>query len=847
VRRETLLDYFGQLAGLSQPYLVHDDGFRVRTRTYAEVAAAGRGLAVRLAAAGIRKGDHVVVWSENRPEWVAAFWGCLLTGAVVVPVDARTSAAFLARIARRIDARLVVVGDDVPPVPDDLAAPVWRMREFDWADGAPPAVSIGGDDVAEVVFTSGATDEPKGVVITHRNVLANVVPVEREIAKYRHWARPVLPLGLVTLLPLSHMFGQALTLFIPPLLPGTVVFPHSHHPADVIEVIRRRRASVLVCVPKMLDVLEAHVRRVVPEAGQPPWPRHWVWRWWQYRRLHRLFGWRFWSVVVGGAPLDPEVEAFWASRAFAVIQGYGLTETAPIVTMSHPFRIRKGSVGKAIAGVEVRVAADGEILVRGENVTRGYVGATTDGALDDGWLHTGDLGAIGPDGALFIRGRKKEIIVAADGTKVFPEDVERVVDAVPGVRESAAVGVSEPDAPGERVYVAVVADATVDPDGVAGAANARLEAHQRIRRVLVWPGAELPRTSGTRKLKRTAIREWARTGVAPSAVTASSDDRLAALVARYSGRPIVASATTFDELGLSSLDRVELLAAVEDAFQTRIDEQAFAAARDIGALRALVASGAAAAEPRDDAPSDRPSWNQTWPARALRRVALGAALLLLTRVVAWLRVDGREHLAGLSGPAIFAANHQSYLDAAVIMAALPPRWRYRLAPAMSKEFFAAHFYPAGQGRLRRSASGLVYRLAALLFNAFPLPQRHAGARQTMRYAGELVEAGMSILIFPEGEITDTGAITWFRPGVGMLATRLQVPVVPVRLHGMDRVLHRRWRMVRPGRVRVTFGLPLRVGGDDHAAAARQVEQAVRALPPADPPPAPARAIGRSPA
>jgi long-chain acyl-CoA synthetase len=184
---------------------------------------------------------------------------------------------------------------------------------------------------------------------------------------------------------------------------------------------------------------------------------------------------------------------------------------------------------------------------------------------------------------------------------------------------------------------------------------------------------------------------------------------------------------------------------------------------------------------------------------------------------------------------VFAANHQSYIDTAVILAALPPRWRYRVAPAMSKEFFAAHFYPSGQSWLRRAGSGMVYRLAALLFGAFPLPQRHPGARRTMRYIGDLLDDGDSILLFPEGEITDTGAISWFRPGVGMIASRLGATVVPVRLDGMDRVLHRRWKMARPGRVRVTFGAPLRPGGDDYAAAARQVEAAVRALPPGDAP------------
>jgi long-chain acyl-CoA synthetase len=196
---------------------------------------------------------------------------------------------------------------------------------------------------------------------------------------------------------------------------------------------------------------------------------------------------------------------------------------------------------------------------------------------------------------------------------------------------------------------------------------------------------------------------------------------------------------------------------------------------------------------------------------------------------AWIRVDGLPHLAGVEGPVIFASNHQSYMDTPVIMAALPPLWRYRLAPAMAKEFFAAHFFPREHGRVVRFATSLAYYLAALVFNAFPLPQREAGARQTLRYMGELLEGGFSVLIFPEGHHTDTGQIDRFRPGIGMIAARLEVPVVPVRLEGVDRVLHRTWHMARPGHVRVAFGAPMQLTGVDYEALAAQVEDAVRTL------------------
>jgi long-chain acyl-CoA synthetase len=204
-------------------------------------------------------------------------------------------------------------------------------------------------------------------------------------------------------------------------------------------------------------------------------------------------------------------------------------------------------------------------------------------------------------------------------------------------------------------------------------------------------------------------------------------------------------------------------------------------------------------------------------------------ILPLGRLFAWLRVEGREHLDGIRTPVIFAANHQSHMDGPMIMAALPRRWRYRVAPAMAKEFFKPHFFPEQHGRMAWLTNSLNYYLSSLFFNAFPLPQREAGARQTLRYIGEVLEDGFSVLIFPEGERTDTGAIDRFRPGIGMIASRLDAPVVPVRISGLDRVLHKTWRMARPGRVRIAFGAPMRLAGDDYEAQAQQVEQAVKSL------------------
>jgi long-chain acyl-CoA synthetase len=852
--RETLLDFFDDLCRTSGTFLVHDDGFRVRSWTYTEVGAGARAFAATLARQGIGSDDKVVIWGENRPEWIVAFWGTLLRGAILVPIDYRASPEFLGKVAGIVEAKAVLVGDEVelPPATVGPAVPIWRLAGL-------PALAAGAGDVApvqatrdtvvEIIFTSGATAEPKGVVITHRNILANIVPIEHEIRKYRRYARPFMPLRFLNLLPLSHMFGQAMATFVPPMLAGEVVFMRSVRPRDIVQQIKARRISVLVSVPKILDVLREHVAREFPCAAAEPDPSkmHWSKRWWKYRDVHRAFGWKFWAAVVGAAPLDPGLEEFWGRLGFLVVQGYGLTETAPIVTLNHPLKTRRGSVGKPIAGVEVKIADDGEILVRGDNVTKGYYGApeATAQAFEDGWLHTGDIGGIDEDGRIYIKGRKKEMIVTPEGLNVFPEDVERALAAIPGVRDAAVVGRSWSGE--ERVHAALLVEDGVDVDAVVQRANATLGDHQKIRSASVWPGAALPRTEGTRKLKRREVKRWV-DGEAPSQAPGRDErraDTVLATVQRFApGRPDVGLETPIEALGLSSLERVELLMALEAHGQTTIDETAFAAARTIGDLERLLGDGATVspaagptapgAEPArgaepSDGPVTFPTWNRRWPATWLRRASLPTWILPIGRAFAWVKVEGLEHLEPLKGPVVFAANHQSHLDGPMVLWSLPPRWRYRVAIAMAKEFFTAHFFPERYGRKAWLTNSLNYYLSALFFNAFPLPQREAGTRQTLRYIGALFGEGYSLLIFPEGKRSQDGQVLRFQGGIGMIGARLDVPVVPVGISGLDKVLHSTWRMAKPGPGRIRFGPPLRLQGDDYAALAKQVEDAVRLL------------------
>ena len=762
--RETLLDFFYDFAGLEDEFLIHDDGFHARHYSYREIATHARGFAAKLREQGIGRDEKIILYGENRPEWIIALWGCLLEGVIAVPIDYRSSHEFVERIKSIVGGRLVLTGEEAGMYDGQMSAA-----------SAQPMPPISRTQTAEIIFTSGATAEPKGVIITHGNILANIVPVEREVQKYLRYARPFAPIRFLNLLPLSHMFGQAMATFIPPMLPGVVIFMRGFHPNEILRQIRTRRVSVLVSVPQILEMLRAHLLQTFPELRQlKPWKGHWMRRWWRYRKVHRMFGWKFWSFIVGAAPLPADLEAFFSELGFLVIQGYGLTETAPIVTLNHPFHARKGSVGKPIAGVEVKIASDGEILVRGENVTSGYFERPEETALafEDGWFHTGDIGEMKENGELTILGRKKEMIVTPEGLNVFPGDVESVLKQQPDVRDAVVIGT-------DRVHAMLILDEGASAEEIVRRANVRLADYQRVRSFSIWPHDEFPRTEGTGKLKRVEIAK----GVPPPAPSADLDTPLE---------------------NLTSLERVERMVA-------------------LGLDDSEIAHPIADASSPSSTAGDFPTWNRGALARAARRIFLPGFLLPLNRMFAHLHTRGLDNLRDLQPPVIFAANHQSYMDVPGILDALPPRWRYRVAPAMRKEFFDQHFHG------RSITNSLNYYLSALFFNAFPIPQREPGALATLRYIGELSNGQWCLLIFPEGIMTDTGEIAPFQPGVGMIASKLGIPVVPVRIRGMERVLHKSWKMARRGRVSIAFGAPLHFEGNDYLALARQVEDAVRKL------------------
>ncbi len=851
--RQSLIDYLHEYSrrGRDIAY-VYRQGYRTERASYQEIARRASQSARELERQGVGVQDRVLLWGRNSGAWVAAFFGCILRGAVAVPMDHAATPEFARRVARDVGAKLLFVdrenfrpGEQTPQIIFDSLAQAVRGQSTE--PYASPALDRG--SIAQILFTSGATAAPKGVVLSHGNILANIEPLEAGIQRYLKWERFVHPLRFLDLVPLSHVFGQFMGVWVPPLLGGEIHFQNSLNPSEIISNIKRERISVLTAVPRVLESLENKIERDLEAAGRlEAFRRDFefaakesvVRRMWRFREIHRLFGWKFWAVISGGATLDLELEEFWGRIGIAAIQGYGLTETTSLISVNHPFRVGRGSIGKVLEGREVKLDENGEILVRGDNVAAGYwedseVMAVAKAGADAGWFRTGDLGALDAQGNLYFKGRKKNVIVTGAGMNVYPEDLEALLRREPEVKDCVVVGL-ERGGNAEPCGVLLLRDEKRvnqprHAAGIVARVNQSLAEYQRMRSWFLWPDADFPRTStGKPKLAeiRTAVEaQWGAGSEAGSWPSASAG--ISALIGRIQGRagskPPAPNANIEADLRLSSLDRVELLSALEDRYQVDLNETRFAAARTVGEIQALVrASSPVRSE------FTFPKWPQRWPVTWLRSIAYYLLTWPATHLLAHPRVLGRENLRGTAGPVLIVSNHIIYLDVGFVLAALTGRLRRRLAVAMGGERLEELRQPPGDWSFGgRQLARLKYFLVVSLFNVFPLP-KSSGVRESFRFAGDLVDRGWSVLVFPEGDLTPDGKLQPFRAGIGLLASNLKIPVVPLRIDGAYEVREAGRIFNRPGRIRVHVGKPVEFpAGTDPEQITKALEERVAEL------------------
>jgi long-chain acyl-CoA synthetase len=451
---------------------------------------------------------------------------------------------------------------------------------------------------------------------------------------------------------------------------------------------------------------------------------------------------------------------------------------------------------------------------------------------EEGWFRTGDLGAMDEEGNLYFKGRSKNVIVTPAGLKVYPEDLEQALRKQPEIRDCVVFGIAKG---GNAEACAVLLVKNCDSGNTAIAnANQTLADFQKIRRWLVWPDDDFPRTS-TQKPKLELIRRAAEAqfnGKTTGDTTADNGTRggaLEELVGGITGKPVSLKSGTHLEhdLNMSSLDRVELMAAIENRYQVDLGDREFAKVNTVADLESLLKKSAPETK-KADYPYSR--WPQSWPVCWIRILVYHAITLPYIMAMARPKVIGRERLKDFKGPALIISNHIAQIDIGFLMAALPMHLRNRLGVAMQGEQLRSMRHPPKNWFfLKRWWEQLQYGLIAAFFNVFSLPQR-AKYRESFRFAGELADRGYSVVIFPEGRRTETGEMASFRSGIGLLATQLNLPIIPMRIDGLIKFKIAKKHYAPPYAVQVKIGDPVRFEPTaDPEEIARELQRIVEGL------------------
>jgi long-chain acyl-CoA synthetase len=885
------------LASLLDDFRVHNrdiavvryQGVRRRVATYGEIARLAGRFAAFLDERGIGSGDRVLLWGENSAEWIAAFYGMLLRGVIAVPLDANGNADFAARVAADVKPKLVV-GDrallrTLAPIACgcqagkrvELAGSVFRAQEsrsptlaFEGWDASLPAREAGPvaglnrETPLQILFTSGTTGDPKGIVHTHGNVLASVEPIEQGSKPYMRYERIFHPLRFLHTLPLSHVFGQTMGLWVPALFAAEVHFENRLIAHRLVDMIKRERISVLAAVPRVMALLKTHLEATIPglaerianskgmKAAQ---------RWWVFRDVHRLLGLKFWALVSGGGALPAPLEQFWNALGLVVVQGYGMTETTALITLNHPFHVARGTIGKPLPGREVKIGPDGEVLVRGPMIANATWSRGELKMRGDDWLATGDIAEAQATGELKFLGRKSEVIVTAAGVNIHPEDLEAAIEQEPGVSACAVVPVETAVGPQPYAVVALQSG-RANAAAMVEHANLRLAEFQHVSRWTIWPDPDLPRTS-TGKVRRKAVAAWVAQHTHPqentngSVETNSRGDWLYALVGDIAGEHPAGGddLRLNDDFHLDSLGRVQLAAALEERLGAWTGNGTFDAVRTLAELRAVVSRDQKTAaremqsqsQPKDagqqpfgavvqDAAS-MPARSEVGPVKATAQPATvdGAEYLyprwpwfapmrwirvlfleLIAQPLIWFLGKPRVIRQGVidsNEPMLIVANHVTAYDGPLIEYALPAPLRQRIAIAMSGEMLEdyRHFRNPnrGSGQRRFLLFGpIAYFLVTALYNVFPLP-RLRDFQRSFSHAGEALDRGMHVMVFPEGTRSAAGELAAFRPGIGLLVKQAQAAVLPVAIRGLGALKTARRGWFHSGRIEVHVGEPIR--------------------------------------
>lgn len=828
--------------------IIHRREDTIREFTYGELYRQSLVVAGWLKAHGVENGDRVALLLENGPEWPLSYFGVLLAGAVAVPLDPVSRWDHMHHALGETRARIIFTFPQ---------APLSQLAELPWLEkivvvglsgeagekilnfaavlesagreaGLPPVLP---GDLASIIYTSGTTGLPKGVMLTHKNFWANC----RGIAQLKA-IRP--DDNFLALLPLHHAFPFTATLLMPLFSRARLTYLDTLKAEAIVRCIKEQRVTILVLTPQVLQHFYQGMER---QWRRLPWPVRplllaylgFSWRLSQFiginparpllRKFQGALGEQFRFLVSGGAKLPESLAENLARLGFTVLEGYGLTETAPVVTFNPPEAPRLGSAGRPLAGVEVRIfhpdaAGVGEVLIRGDNVMAGYFQqeAATREAIKDGWFHSGDLGFLDRDGYLYLKGRIKEIIVLASGKNVSAEEVGQHYLQAPSIKEIFVTT----DAAAEKLAAVVVPDLdlfrkTGDTDIYDRVKwdlellSQSLEPYKRVRD-FVLVSEELPKTrlgkvrmhEAQQIYQERAGKQYVVKRLARAEPLSPVGEIVVRVLTRRLGNPSISLDDHLElDLGLDSLGLVDLLAVLESRFNLKIRDEEFTGILTVRELIAFIEAKhpESGHEPEEELMAWSSMLKKEPPPELLSHLGLegGCAARMVTQGLAvllggwfkWmfdLKVYGRENLKGRGY--ILCSNHSSFLDGFLLAYAVPGPRRYRLFSLGYSGYFDIP----------------VVRSLLKLIRVIPVDSAR-NVVAAMQVSSYILRHGRLLGIFPEGFRTPTGEVGRFKKGVAILAKEIGVKLVPVYIRGSYEAWPPGAILPHPHPIRVVFG------------------------------------------
>jgi len=722
----------------------------------------------------IKQSDKIIILASNSIEYVVLYFSCILSGIIVVPLDIMTDKKLLKKIQNQVHPKAIFQSKDL----ENLTKQIEKIK------GKPKKPKILPRDILEIIYTSGTTNEPKGVVLTNENITSGINSAVQTIPLK-------IKLKILNLLPLSHIFSQVYGLFFSIYFNHEIFFIDTIQTRKIIFFIKNKKINGVILVPGVLQSLKNRLER---------------------ESISSNLGSQFRLIGVGGTYLDVELEKWWKKHLISVIQGYGLTETSSVVS-GNSIIGKTGSVGKIAENVEVKLAKDKEILVKGKNIFSGYFKDTekTKQAFENKWFKTGDLGEI-KNNCLYIKGRKKDIIITSSGLNVYPVDIELVLNKMPEIDESCVLQKDN------QIHAILILNKKANLPNIIKQANKKLLEHQKIQSSSIWPETSFPKTL-LGKIKKYVVLEKLGSKIKEPYTYKDKLFNIIDKILKPSQKINLKS--KLSDLGMDSLKRVELISEFELAFDTEINETKITQYTNVNDLQKIIKEPALSIKFK--------KWPLNPLAKLTRIIFQNFLFYPYIRIFNKIEYFGTENLNLTSKPAIFVSNHQSVLDTPMINKILTKNNFKTAIPADSYHVFGIGTKPSFL-KLYMKLRGFC---TALFYNGYPFGET-IGTDKSLEFTGEFIDRNYSIIIFPEAQRTRNGKMNKFKLGVGYLALNMNVPIIPIKIEGLFEIMPAgRYAIPKKfGKSKVKIGkpiLPEKFGKLSYLTATKLIEKKVREL------------------